>query len=71
MSKGSRPRTSVRVSAPDPEDGDRYHAVDKSPARTLNSYGVLKFYSNKKYGDNLDRILRKEKERREQASRTD
>lgn len=57
-----------RMSAPDPLDGDRYHHVDKSPSRLLNSFGVIKAYPNKKYSDNLDRILENERKKRERES---
>lgn len=57
MSKGSRPRSNSRVSAVDPEDGDRYHAVDKSPSRTLNSFGVIKMYPSNKYKENAGKIF--------------
>lgn len=59
MSKGSWRRDGARRSAPDPEDGDRYIHVEKSPSRLLNSFGVIKVYPNKKYQEGWDRIFAK------------
>lgn len=71
MSKGSWKRSGGRVSGQDPEDGDRYHHVEKSPARTLNSFGVIKIYPTDKYKEGWDRIFGKTTKRTDDTREAD